>query len=165
MNNITKIRRLFDKGLTPKEIVAKGYNSSQVYAEFKRREAGEPVKPRGRPKANPIEKTTITVRGLKNSPDKTWEIDKANLTHLLPDHEEYGKPLFFPNTNSDPINPDHYKIGGIETADFIEAKKLGYNLGNVIKYVSRADHKGERIEDLKKAQWYLEREIAKGNEA
>ena len=58
-------------------------------------------------------------------------------------------------------HPPHYKTGGIETIDFIEAKSLNYHLGNVIKYVTRADHKGNRLENLKKAQWYLEREIAK----
>jgi hypothetical protein len=61
---------------------------------------------------------------------------------------------------ADPVNhPAHYKVGGIETIDFIEAKSLGYNLGNVVKYVSRADHKGERLENLEKARWYLDREI------
>ena len=61
---------------------------------------------------------------------------------------------------SDPVNhPAHYKYGGIETIDFIEAKELGYNLGNVVKYVTRSDHKGNRKEDLLKAQWYLTREI------
>ena len=61
---------------------------------------------------------------------------------------------------ADPVNnPAHYTVGGIETIDFIEAKKLGYNLGNVIKYLTRADHKGNKMEDLRKAQWYLAREI------
>jgi hypothetical protein len=55
--------------------------------------------------------------------------------------------------------PPHYTVGGIETIDFIEAKKLNYNLGNVIKYLTRADHKGSKLEDLRKAQWYLTREI------
>ena len=55
--------------------------------------------------------------------------------------------------------PPHYTAGGIETIDFIEAKKLNYNLGNVIKYLTRADHKGSKLEDLRKAQWYLSREI------
>ena len=60
----------------------------------------------------------------------------------------------------DPVNnPAHYTVGGIETIDFIEAKKLGYNLGNVVKYLTRADHKGNKLEDLRKAQWYLKREI------
>jgi hypothetical protein len=50
-------------------------------------------------------------------------------------------------------------VGGIETIDFIEAKQLSYNLGNVVKYITRADHKGNQLQDLQKAQWYLEREI------
>lgn len=58
-------------------------------------------------------------------------------------------------------HPPHYKTGGMETIDFIEAKDLGYHLGNVIKYVTRAKHKGTELEDLKKAQWYLERAIMK----
>ena len=61
---------------------------------------------------------------------------------------------------SDNVNhPAHYKVGGIETIDFIEAKKLNYRLGNVVKYITRADHKGERLENLRKAKWYLDREI------
>jgi hypothetical protein len=57
---------------------------------------------------------------------------------------------------SDPVNhPDHYTRGGIETIDFITAKGLSYELGNVVKYVSRAQFKGKEHEDLKKAQWYL----------
>jgi hypothetical protein len=61
----------------------------------------------------------------------------------------------------DKVNhPSHYKIGGIETIDFIEAKNLGYNLGNVVKYITRADYKGNKLEDLKKAQWYLNRAVS-----
>lgn len=61
----------------------------------------------------------------------------------------------------DPVNhPPHYKTGGIETIDFIEAKDLNYRLGNVIKYVSRAGRKNsDPVEDLQKAAWYLSREI------
>ena len=62
---------------------------------------------------------------------------------------------------ADNVNhPAHYKTGGIETIDFIEAKNLNYHLGNVIKYITRADHKGNRKEDLLKAQWYLNRAIS-----
>ena len=64
--------------------------------------------------------------------------------------------------HTDMVNhPPHYTAGGIETIDFIEAKSLGYNLGNVVKYITRADHKGDKHEDLCKARWYLNREIAK----
>jgi len=58
-------------------------------------------------------------------------------------------------------HPPHYTQGGIETIDFIEAKGLPYNLGNVIKYITRADHKGSKLEDLRKARWYLDREITR----
>ena len=62
---------------------------------------------------------------------------------------------------ADPVNhPAHYKIGGIETIDFIEAKGLTYHLGNAVKYISRADHKGNRLQDLQKAKWYIDRAIA-----
>jgi hypothetical protein len=50
-------------------------------------------------------------------------------------------------------------VGRIEVIDAIEAWSLGFNLGNVIKYVARADHKSAPVEDLKKACWYLMREI------
>ena len=56
-------------------------------------------------------------------------------------------------------NPPHYRVGGIETIDFIEAKNLNYNLGNAVKYITRADHKDNRVQDLEKARWYIEREI------
>lgn len=64
----------------------------------------------------------------------------------------------------DPVNhPAHYTDGGIETIDFIEAKRLGYHLGNVIKYICRAGKKGTNmgLQDLQKARWYLDRAIYK----
>lgn len=62
----------------------------------------------------------------------------------------------------DPVNsPTHYTAGGIETIDFIEAKGFGYNLGNAIKYISRAGRKDDTLQDLKKARWYIDREIYK----
>jgi len=63
---------------------------------------------------------------------------------------------------TDMVNhPPHYKAGGIETIDFIEAKELGFNLGNAVKYITRSELKGSKVEDLKKAIWYLNREIAR----
>lgn len=64
---------------------------------------------------------------------------------------------------SDMVNhPEHYTDGGIETIDFIEAKKLPYHLGNAVKYVSRAGKKNpeKTIEDLQKAVWYINRYIS-----
>ena len=69
---------------------------------------------------------------------------------------------------TDNVNhPDHY-TGKIETIDFIEDKGLNFNLGNVVKYISRCGKKKSKglsvdakaLEDLKKARFYLEREIA-----
>lgn len=56
-------------------------------------------------------------------------------------------------------HPDHYTAGGIETIDFIQAKLSpeafeGYLAGNILKYITRYNHKNG-VEDLKKAQWYL----------
>lgn len=68
----------------------------------------------------------------------------------------------------DVINhPSHYANGKIEPIDFIEDKGLNFNLGNVIKYVARAGRKksqgksleSKALEDLKKAQFYIQREI------
>jgi hypothetical protein len=65
--------------------------------------------------------------------------------------------------NEDPINaPSHYRAGDpYEAIRVIEAWELGYHLGNVIKYISRAGRKTlDPLEDLKKARWYLDREIS-----
>lgn len=68
----------------------------------------------------------------------------------------------------DNINhPSHYNSGKIETYDYIEDQGLNYSRGNVIKYVSRAGRKKapdktiieSELEDLKKASWYLNKEI------
>lgn len=60
---------------------------------------------------------------------------------------------------SDPTNPDHYKVGGIETIEFIKAKLTfeeyqGYLKGNVLKYASRIGHKGDPVIDAGKLNWY-----------
>ncbi len=57
-------------------------------------------------------------------------------------------------------HPDYYKRGGIEAIDAIEAWELGFHLGNVVKYIARSGHKTkDGLRDLKKAAWYLSREI------
>jgi hypothetical protein len=58
-------------------------------------------------------------------------------------------------------HPEHYQANGIETIEVIEGYNLNFNLGNVIKYILRADKKGNKKQDLEKAQWYLKREIEK----
>ena len=61
---------------------------------------------------------------------------------------------------SDPVNkPKHYNFGKYEVIDVIEDWRLGYHLGNAVKYIARCEHKDNKLQDLKKARWYLEREI------
>ena len=59
-------------------------------------------------------------------------------------------------------HPSHYHAqSGVEVIDAVEAWGLGFCLGNVIKYVARAGHKGDAREDLQKALWYLTRELSR----
>lgn len=61
---------------------------------------------------------------------------------------------------SDPVRrPRHYTHSGVEVIRAIEAWRLGFHLGNVVKYVARAAHKGAELQDLEKARWYLDRAI------
>jgi hypothetical protein len=63
---------------------------------------------------------------------------------------------------SDPVNrPDHYTWhpSGVECIDVTEG--FSFNLGNAIKYIWRAGRKGDHIEDLQKARWYIDREISR----
>jgi hypothetical protein len=73
-------------------------------------------------------------------------------------------PYCFPShkVNHDPVNhPKHYTNhpSGIECIQITE--HMGFNLGNAIKYIWRSDLKNDAIEDLKKAVWYVQREIDK----
>jgi hypothetical protein len=125
--------------------------------------------------ANPSAKLTEVAKKFKMTPSYVYKLrintklDKALKDGRLPLTSTSNKPLVISLTKSstkreviDKVNhPPHYKVGGIETIDFIEAKKLNYNLGNVIKYITRADHKGSRNEDLQKALWYLNRELGR----
>lgn len=120
---------------------------------------------------------TVTLSTSSKPLSQTITMIEDDLTKLTDEQLErmaynLGKPrtrmqgAYWDNkiqeTPADDVNhPEHYKAGGIETIDFIEAKGLNYHLGNVVKYITRADHKGDRKKDLLKAQWYLNREIAK----
>ena len=64
-------------------------------------------------------------------------------------------------------HPPHYTDGGIEVIDYIKAKNLDFCLGNAVKYISRAGKKSDAdiiqrektIQDLRKAIWYINKEI------
>ena len=67
---------------------------------------------------------------------------------------------------NDPVtNPSHYQTkAGLEAIDVIDSFfHDSFHLGNVFKYLARAGKKGDYVEDLQKAAWYLEREIDRAN--
>ena len=55
--------------------------------------------------------------------------------------------------------PNYYRRGSVQVWDFIRDQNLNFHLGNAIKYICRADHKYDDIEDLSKAIHYLSNEI------
>lgn len=63
------------------------------------------------------------------------------------------------NKNDSINHPSHYTQGNIEVIDFIEDQRMGYCLGNAIKYLCRYRFKDTALDDLKKAQWYMNRLI------
>jgi hypothetical protein len=68
--------------------------------------------------------------------------------------------------HSDPVNhPQHYKShpSGIEVIKITE--HMNFCLGNAIKYILRADHKGNAVQDLEKARWYIDRELQRRSES
>jgi len=161
--------------LTAKEVAEKlGVSPNLVHqVNWQRRKNSEFVdkvftKARLKKPARIMEEVTEMKRVL----DELDKIkDKPAKMFIQPDHMDDAHKLIserfeteyakYKTTQPDLVNhPPHYKAGGIETIDFIEAKDLNYRLGNVIKYVSRAGRKNsDPVEDLKKARWYLDREI------
>ena len=117
---------------------------------------------------NSVYQTTYLAKKGSKRPSTTAPNAQMSLALFGDSPKKCGRPptksspkkekliMTYDNVN----HPAHYKTGGIETIDFIEAKSLSYNLGNVVKYITRADYKGNKIEDLKKAQWYLNRELS-----
>lgn len=91
---------------------------------------------------------------------RVLSVDEVNSESITKELKKSREVIFV----DDPVNhPSHYIQGGIETIEVIEAWRLSYCLGNTVKYISRAGKKdvSKTIEDLEKARWYLDREIAK----
>lgn len=93
-------------------------------------------------------------------------IEKSDLFPNVPgieyvkDTRPRDRTLEFPLAEPDMINhPPHYadKGAGVECIDIVEL--FNFNMGNAIKYIWRADDKGDPIENLRKAEWYVRREI------
>lgn len=97
--------------------------------------------------------TPIEKYKVKQDEVAKWFDDAANVMKALS-----AGGVSVKNENTDNVNnPSHYTAGGIETLDYIKAKVKdypSYAVGNILKYVSRYEHKNG-IEDLKKAQFYL----------
>ena len=111
-------------------------------------------------KSTYVYKVLWNVKKLKKAPIVKDTVTDTSDTFMKAMAFAAGVGRAQAETPHDPVNqPAHYTAGGIETIDFIDAKKLNYNLGNVVKYITRAEHKGNKLEDLRKAQWYLTREI------
>lgn len=122
------------------------------------------AKPRDVAKALGVKATNVYLaRSKMKQADEKWKTVTMNIANQAINAAQKAiaaseeKALIADSVN----HPPHYKTGGIETIDFIEAKGLNYRLGNVVKYITRAEHKGNRKEDLQKALWYLQREIEK----
>jgi len=170
---------------TPTQVAeAMGVNRQYIYTVMykvkDKARKGAPLKRKGAKKLGRPRKVTEASENLMKLVDeykqakatKKAEVDLSPALKFLEGRAQAKKEdwkqlgLFSSNKSihdnkADPVNhPAHYKVGGIETIDFIEAKKLNYNIGNVVKYLTRADHKGNRKQDLEKAKWYLERELS-----
>ena len=156
-NRILQVRKMLE--LNPKiktaEVVTKlGIAKSYAYVLMsKAKKMNRESKPEGKLLYR-LTGTQAIMAQKMGVPVEDYAVEHGEVVGVAPD------PVKFEPVKADPVNhPAHYTTGGIETIEFIEAKKLGYNLGNVVKYITRADHKGNKLEDLRKAQWYLSREI------
>lgn len=90
---------------------------------------------------------------------KYSKVPKKKEVVVEPVEEPEVKVVELPKKEDAINHPSHYTRGKIEVIDFIEDQQLPYHLGNVIKYIARAGYKGDKLEDLKKARWYLDRYI------
>lgn len=94
----------------------------------------------------------------KKQKEKEIVVTLANMVAKTLEEPEV-KTIELPKQEDVINHPSHYTRGKIEVIDFIEDQQLPYHLGNVIKYIARAGYKGDKLEDLKKARWYLDRYI------
>lgn len=150
-NTKSKIMTMLRQGVKAKEIAEElGTSTSYVYVVRREVKKSDP-EVKSKTKDKPI---SSYERLLKDSLAQA-RLERPRIRMQASPSTNLVRPY-----DTDMVNhPPHYTAGGIETIDFIEAKQLGYNLGNVVKYVSRSTLKGDQLENLKKAQWYLNREI------
>jgi hypothetical protein len=177
MNKSDSIRKLLAKGIAVKEIAKRlrvaTNNVYQVRWQDRQDSKAKKKKVKAKAKKKPskiIKATRITKAELNALLPKPKKPRKVRITRkkLLKELQPGLDALFGLEYKKQEAptpdlvnNPPHYKSGGIETIDFIEAKDLNYRLGNVVKYVSRAGRKAgsDPVVDLEKAAFYLQREI------
>ena len=147
LNKAQKIEKMLSAGATVAEVVEKlKVAKSYVYLVSLK------IK---------VRRTKPTTMAKKIKDITAVGTELGGLVLTSPKNGKYRWVRKDPVDTPDMVNhPPHYKVSGIEVIDYIESKELGYHLGNVIKYVSRAGLKdGKVMEDLQKAQWYLNRAI------
>lgn len=105
------------------------------------------------------------VNYMAYKPVDTLTIHTWDDEDVFEDYSDYGGGSTLDNYSelkSDVVNsPQHYTHGKFEVIDVIEDWDLNFRLANAVKYIARHKHKGKPLEDLKKAAWYLQREIDK----
>lgn len=136
------------------KLILKGYTNAQIAMEvgctrayvyyIKRKNFPERVRAYKKKARN----KRAALPALAKSPQETAKLIKEL---------DVATDKFFKDAMVD--HPAHYMTGGIETYDFIVAKELSYELGNVVKYITRSPHKGAPLRDLQKARWYLDAAI------
>ena len=169
MKTTDKVRRLLAKGLAAPEI-AKRLKVKASYVHTvrwldKKKAKAQPERSHD-PKVVKAEKRMIkTVENLyKKPPTRPSKLMKAidQMNQEMAAVRKLDEQLL-KSSKPDLVNkPPHYTDGGVDTLKFIEAKDLNFRLGNVVKYVSRCGKKMgvNPVEDLEKARFYLDREIA-----
>lgn len=101
------------------------------------------------------------------SPDEIGDCTDCEMdTNVFPPEPKFGtNPQRERAPGGDPVNhPQHYVQGGVECIDVIRAARgtdgcVQFCVGNAIKYLFRDSHKGRPLEDLQKAQWYINKAI------
>ena len=135
-----------------KELTCEGCGVTFVHKKEKAQGRWPKYCPECLPKYSKVPKKKEVVLSLAHKKEEEKEV-VLSLAHMV------AKTLEEPKKEDVINHPSHYTRGKIEVIDFIEDQQLPYHLGNVIKYVARAGHKGDKLEDLKKARWYLDRYI------
>lgn len=107
------------------------------------------------------------TRGYVKAPIRTGETDKAKhmyineLGYVVTDNMKTIENEPLENLNENAIKPSHYKAGEFDVIAFCQKHDLNFDVGNVIKYVTRAGKKKDNseLQDLNKAMEYLKRRI------